>query len=243
MKKTILLLTLCLVCLSGCAFIREIIGEIFGPSPTPTPTPMPSPTATPVDPNILISETLRNNRTVGAYSNMAFTADGFLGSGGWWYLRYTIPTTSRGYIEFDARGFQQNEGEEFEGDLLTMWNADEGLEYETTTFLYELQKRGKLSAAYAANSLRVRMIVNKAWYIGDYKILEWNPAQTYHFRIEWGNGITTVYRSGMLVNRLQYVGEFSPRRHVIQIGSNSESRRKREAPHNILISNVVIGKR
>lgn len=214
------------------------------PTPGPTPQPTVSPgTTTPL--NVLVNESLTDGRTTGQLSNAALTPGGAQLRGTEGYIRYSIPTTPHGYIEFSARGFQQNEihgGSEFKGVLVTMWSGNDGYDYENAPFVFELRKYGFIEGRPdASNSMFFKIKSNGTWETSEYHVMSWNPSQTYRFRIEWGGGRAMVWRDGYLETSGTYSAEFHPSNHQIQIGANPL--RAKESPANLLISNVVVGAR
>lgn len=205
-------------------------------------------TSTPLPENVYVSESLRDGVTVGTFDDATLKPEGLQLHGGTGFIRYNVPTLSRGYVEFNAKGFEHNElhgGSEFKAVLLTMWGGNEGYIYETAAYIYELRKFGYIDGRPdASNCLEVRMITNHDWNHGARYIHDWDPNTTYRFRVEWGDGVTTVYRDGEMAAITAYNGEFAPSSHMIQIGANAVSpysHRHKESPHNLLISEVVIG--
>ena len=204
--------------------------------------------------NIIIRESLKDGRSEGLVrEHKEFTAEGLQFQGGWWSLRYSIPTTPNGYAEFSAKGFVHDElhgGTEFKPMLFSMWNRDDGYDYDRSSHIYELRKFGYIQGHRDANALDLRLKVGSEeedWNHGKRYVPnhDWDPNKTYRFRIEWGNGQTTVYLDGKAISSATYHDEFAPSNHHIQIGANAENTfqgRWKEAPHDLLISDVVIGK-
>ncbi len=213
----------------------------------------PAPTATPLPAGTLISESLKDGQTSGVVTDgdfpAEFTAEGIQFNGGWWSLRYSIPRTPRGYLEFNARRFVHNElhgGSEFKSLLVSMWDAGGGYDYDFSTYIYEFRKFGAIIGHPAANAVDLRFKVDpNDWEdAGHRPVLSWDSHTTYRFRVEWGSGRTAVYRDGEEVLSATFHGEFAPNTHMIQIGSNVENpfrHRWKEAPHDLLISDVMIG--
>lgn len=199
----------------------------------------------------LVFESLKNGQTTGFYEDARFTADGLLLENGDGYLEYSIPTTPNGYVEFNAKGFEQDEyygGGEFKSALFTMWDGNTAYHYENAAYFYELRKFGHIQGRPdASNALDLRVSTRTGqWHHGHRTVLRWDPNQTYRFRIEWGYGSTTVYRDGAPITSATVSPDFTPGNHMIGIGANLRSvmpSRRREAPHNIVISDVVIATR
>ncbi len=219
-----------------------------GTSSTPGSAPaVPEGTPTPLPGNVHVSESLQNGVTAGTYDDATLTAEGLQLHGGTGYIQYIVPTTPAGYVEFNAKGFEQDElhgGSEFKSVIMTMWGGGDYL-YETMPYAYEFRKFGYIEGRPdASNALEVRMITEHDWSHGSRYIHGWDPSVPYRFRVEWGNGLTRVYRDGVEVASASYHGEFAPAQHVIQIGANRASslpHRHKESPHNLLITDVEIG--
>lgn len=211
------------------------------PQPAPQPEPEPMPAA---GGNIIISESLKDGKSVATIGGGNFTSEGVQLSGGEGYVSYLIPMTSRGYIEFKAKGFQYNElhgGSEYKGVLLTMWDDRVGYSYDNASFIFELRKYGYIEGRRdATDTLWFKIKSNGEWTENPRTVLSWDPETTYKFRIEWGNGETRVIRDGQTTATGKYRAEFAPSGHKIQIGANPL--RGRKTAHNLLIADVVIGR-
>lgn len=198
------------------------------------------------DPNVLVYDTLKNGTTVGTINDGTFTDEGLQLHEGWGSVGYSIPTTPNGYAEFSVKGLRENEvheDSEFKGVLFTMWSGTDGYIYYGGNFVYELRFFGLIPGrADATNSLSVRVLSNGEWEVGRRYVLGWDPNHTYRFRVEWKDGSTAVYRDDALVFTSPYRAPFSPNDHRLQIGGNTENpARRKESPHDLLISDVVIG--
>jgi hypothetical protein len=203
----------------------------------PTPTPLPA--------GAILGETLQDGYTSGIINNATFTAHGLRLHGGDGFIRYSVPTLSQGYVEFSAAGFVSNElhgGSEFKAILLSMWSGDHGYDYAQSSFIFELRKFGYISGRPdATDCLAVRVKSNGSWQTGQFFVLSWNPNFRYKFRVEWSGGQVTVLRDGQVVATGSYVPDFSPSNHQIQIGAQPLG--LKESPHDLLLSDVVIGRR
>ncbi len=196
-----------------------------------------------LDENVLIYDTLKDGQTDGTLSDGSLTNEGAQLYGLNGYVGYSIPTTPNGYIEFNARGFQQDElhgGSEYKSVLLTMWSGNDGYSYEHVPFIFELRKYGYIEGRPdASNAFFFKIKSNGVWEEGHFHVLGWDPNKTYRIRVEWGGGSTRAFRDGELVATGSYYGGFSPSNHKIQIGANPL--RGRQSPEGLLISDVVIG--
>lgn len=196
------------------------------------------------EPDIFVKESLKNQQTKGAINeHTEWTSEGLKLKGGEGFIRYKIPSTPRGFVEFKARGFVPNElhgGSEYKGILLSMWDEEEGYDYGGQ-FIFELRKYGYIEGRRdATDSVWMKILSNGEWGEAPKKPVSWDPNKTYHFRLEWGGGEAKIYRDSELLNTGPYRAEFVPPQHLVQIGANPL--RARTCPYNIVLSDVVIGK-
>jgi hypothetical protein len=193
---------------------------------------------------VMFSETLKDGQTAGEVSGGTFTPQGVQLHGGNGFIRYSIPTTPSGYIEFNAQGFIPGElhgGTEYKAVLSTMWSGSEGYSYENSAYIFELRKYGYIQGRPdASDAFFFKIKSQGVWEEGHFHVLSWDAGATYRIRIEWGNGQTRAFRDGALVATGSYHGQFAPSNHQIQIGA--QPLRQRVSPHNLLISDVVVGR-
>jgi hypothetical protein len=187
---------------------------------------------------------LKDSRTVGIINDGTLIQGlGLQLSGGSGFIRYSIPTTPSGFVQFDATGFVQDElhsGSEFKAMLLSMWSGSGGYSYENAAFIFEVRKYGHIEGRPdASNCLMFKIKSQGTWEQSPFHVLSWNPGRTYRIRVEWGGGQTRVYRDEQVVGTGVYSGTFAPADHQVQIGAQPLG--SRESPHNLLISDVVIG--
>lgn len=250
-------LHLLLLLLVGFAFIVSGCEKLDDEDPPPLPSsyhiPAPYPESTTSETTetssyenqgySFVSESLKDGETSGYVSDGYFTGDGLQLSGGDGFIRYSIPTTSSGYVEFSASGFIPGEiygGSEFKAVLLTMWSGNDGYSYESAPFIFELRKYGYIEGRPdASDSLIFKIKSNGVWEAGAFHVLSWSSSKTYRFRIEWSGGQAQAFRDEILVATGTYYGEFAPGNHQVQIGA--QPLKQKESPHNLLISDVVIG--
>jgi hypothetical protein len=270
-SKTLFILTCVLVMgiLVACAELLDDIGDFIdtlpdpettptpGPEETPTPTetplptvtpeptetpeiPTPTPTATPVPlpDNVFFIGFDQAETRYGKVKDGVYTTESR-----WWYAHWEIPTTASGYIEFTAKGFQQDElygGTEFKSVLVSMWSGEDGYDYANAPYIFEIRKYGFIKdRPDASNAFKAKIKSRGEWEESGYVTRDWDPEKEYHFRIEWGNSTVLVFRDGEHVLTGQYNGPFAPTKHQIQLGANP----RRYAPKGLVISNVIIGKK
>jgi hypothetical protein len=202
-----------------------------------------NPTSSSLSANAILSESLKNGQTVGTINEGTLTSQGLQLHGVNGFIRYAIPTTSAGYIEFSAKGFVMDElhgGSEFKAALVTMWSGNDGYNYAGSSFIFEVRKFGWIEGRPdATNCLTIRVKSNGRWEHGPFHVLFWDPNTTYRFRLEWQGGQAGVLRDGVVVATGPYTEPFAPSNHQVQIGAQPLG--SKEGPNNILISDVVIG--
>ncbi|MBD3307798.1 hypothetical protein GF339_15290 [candidate division KSB3 bacterium] len=224
------------------AVVLVFVGCGDSDNDSPTATTSASPTES-VPPNAILSESLQDGQTDGTINAATFTDEGLHLFGGDGFITYSIPTTSAGYAEFSAKGFVQDElygGTEFKAALFTMWSGNDGYDYANAPFILEVRKFGYIEGRPdASNCLTVRVKSQGVWEHGHFNIVGWDPSVNYRFRIEWGGGEVRVYRDGQLITSEMYIDPFAPSNHQVQIGA--QPRGRKEGPHDIVISDVVIG--
>ncbi len=208
-----------------------------------TPSTSSTPTQVELPENVILSESLTDGSTVGAVYDGTLTGVGLQLHGIDGFIRYAIPTTASGYIEFNASGFLQDElhgGSEFKAAVVTMWSGDDGYDYRTSGYIFEVRKFGYISGRPdASNAVTVRVKSNGIWEEGHFHVLSWDPGITYRIRVEWQAGQAAVLRDDVVVATSAYVDPFAPSNHQIQIGAQVYGSKK--GPANLLISDVVIG--
>ena len=195
------------------------------------------------EPNIIIRESLKDGRSEkGSINQGDFTAEGLQMRGNDWYLKYEIPTTPQGFIEFSVRGFIENEGkeeglDEYKGLLVTMWDDRPG----QSPFVFQLRKYGYIEGRPdATDAFKFKITSHGRTEESGYYRPSWDPNKLYRFRVEWGGGSTRILRDDQELLTGTYHGEFTPSNHSVQIGANSLFRKK--TAHDLLISDVIIGK-
>jgi hypothetical protein len=197
-----------------------------------------------LEPNILLKDSLKDGQTKGIPNeHTEWTQGGLKLREGYGFIRYKIPSTPRGFVEFNARGFIPEElhgGSEYKGILLSMWDEEEGYDYDGQ-FIFELRKYGYIEGRRdATDSVWMKILSNGEWGEAPKKHFSWDSNKIYRFRLEWGGGEAKIYRDNELLNTGHYRPEFAPPQHLVQIGANPL--RGRRCPHNIVISDVVVGK-
>jgi hypothetical protein len=206
--------------------------------------------STPTEP-YHIWETLKDGQTQGEILYGTLTPEGLQFHGGLWYIKYVIPTTTKGYLQFSARGFIPNEFHpelgglhttEYKSVLISMWN--DILPYCGNHHLIEVMKFGYIKGRPDATDCIVFSAQGGSAFHEDrtFSVLPWDQNHTYTIRLEWEPDYVSFYRDGEFVDSHYYEGVFAPNPHVVYIGV-PPIRPYAFTPYDLLISDVTIGPR
>jgi len=189
---------------------------------------------------LLISDPLTNGTSVGSVRGGEFTASGWRINNLDEYIRYEIPSTSIGFVEWENTGLRSTNADPEAYMLFAMWDPASG-EFRTNPFRSNIQK---LDTNHNPPYVRFRFISDGDERNTGYNFLGWEPSQRYRFRVEWGPGTSRnearVFVDGVEVMKVEYTPDYEPRTHWVEIGVN-ESRN--ESCVGAVFSNVRIGRR
>ncbi len=189
---------------------------------------------------ILIQDALTNGTSVGTVRGGEFTSDGWRINNLDDYIRYEIPSTSSGIVEWDNIGLRRTNENVEAYMMFAMWDPGSG-EFRENPFRVNIQK---LDTQHNPPYVRLRFISDGDERNTGYNELDWNPSQRYRWRVEWGPGTgrnqARVYVNGIEVMRVEYTPVYEPRTHWVEMGVN-ESRN--ESCIGAIYSNVRIGRR
>jgi hypothetical protein len=190
--------------------------------------------------SILIQDPLTNGLSVGTVRGGEFV------SGGWRinnldeHIRYEIPSTSNGFLEFEAMGLRPQNYAPQAYMLFAMWDPSSG-EFRTNRFRVNVQK---LDTNHLPPYMRLRFISHRDERNTGFNKLDWDPARRYRFRLEWGpaedRNQARFYIDGIEVMSVGYGPVYDPITHWVELGVN-ESRA--ESLIGAIYSNVRIGRR
>lgn len=204
--------------------------------------------STPTEP-YYIWETLKDGQTQGEILNGTLTPEGLQFHGERWYIKYVIPTTTKGYVQFSAKGFVPSEFHpelgglhttEYKSVLISMWNDIPP--YSGNHHLIEVMKYGFIKGRPDATDCIVFSAQGGPVFHEDstFSVLPWDASANYVMRLEWEPDWVSFYRDGVLVDSHYYQGMFAPNPHVVYIGV-PPIRPFAFTPADILISDVTIG--
>jgi hypothetical protein len=189
---------------------------------------------------LLIQDPLTNGTSVGSVRGGEFTSDGWRINNRDEYIRYEIPSTSSGFVEWENLGLRSTNADAEAYMLFAMWDPGSG-EFRENPFRVHIQK---LDTEHNPPYVRFRFISDGDERNAGYNELDWEPSQRYRWRVEWGPGTdrneARVFVNGIEVMRVEYTPDYEPRTHWVEMGVN-ESRD--ESCIGAIFSNVRIGRR
>lgn len=197
---------------------------------------------TPVD-GILVSDPLTNGMSVGEVGGGEFRAGGWFTTDANSYIRYRIPTTVNGFVEFDVTGLRNPNPNSNKRNLMIMWDPSRG-DYTENPFRVHIAKfdtrlvdRWHMRLRFISNGQETNIGIDK---------FDWDRNRIYHFRLEWGAfpAIVSSQRARVLLDGREimarnYDNLYRPSTHWVELGMGPRSETLEQA----LYSNVTIGVR
>ena len=189
---------------------------------------------------LLIQDPLTNGTSVGSVRGGEFTSNGWQINNLDEYIRYEIPPTSNGFVEWENLGLRPTNAAPEAYMMFAMWDPSRG-EYRENPFRVHVRK---LDTRHNPPYVRFRFISEGDERNTGYNFLDWEPSQRYRWRVEWGPGTdrnqASVFVNGIEVMQVAYGPEYAPKTHWVELGVN-ESRN--ESCIGAVYSNVRIGQR
>ncbi len=188
---------------------------------------------------VLVSDPLTNRSSLGQVNGGEFTPQGWRINTKDDFIRYDVPPITSGYVEWDNIGLAPQNHYHDNYMLFGMWDPTLG-HFRDNPFRVNIQK---LDTNHNPPYVRLRWIANGEQHNGGHNFLNWDPAQTYHWRIEWGPiaGVRTarVLLNGQPIISMQYSRVYRPQTHWIELGIAA----RHESIVGAVYANVVIGSR
>ena len=196
----------------------------------------------PVD-DIYVFDPLTNGMSVGEVGGGEFRAGGWFTTDAKSFIRYRIPPTVNGFVEFDVTNLRNPNPRSEKRNLMIMWDPTAG-DYTDNPFRVHIAKYDtKLVTRW---HMRLRFIANGQETNTGVDFFDWDPNQIYHFRLEWGafpEIVSTqrvqVLMDGRAVMVRNYDNLYKPSTHWVELGMAPRSETLEQA----LFSNVTIGVR
>ncbi|MGH9323897.1 MAG: hypothetical protein ACRD3V_28935 [Vicinamibacteria bacterium] len=219
---------------------RAEMGATTGPFSSATEFSVNAPgfaSGTPLN-GVLVYDPLTNGTSVGVRVGGEFTPEGWQVKSRSDYIRYAVPTTEAGYVEWDNSNMEDVVPDK-QWMLFAMWDPSRG-GYTQNAYRVGLQK---LDSGHRSPYFRVRWISNGEQYDFGNDFEEWDLFKTYRIRVEWGPGIGSqivrVFIDGQEQYSQTYVNIYRPATHWIELGVQE----RKESIVGVIYSNVEIGTR
>jgi hypothetical protein len=197
---------------------------------------------TPVN-TILVSDPLTTGLSVGEVGGGEFRSGGWMATDALSYIRYEIPTTPNGYVEFDVTNLRNPNPHSDKRNLMIMWDPTRG-EYTTNPFRVHIAKLD--TNTVTRWHMRLRFISNGQETNTGFDFFDWDPNRIYNFRLEWGAfpSVVSSQRARVLLDGREvmvrnYDPLYRPSTHWVELGMAPRSETLEQA----IYSNVVIGVR
>jgi hypothetical protein len=198
-----------------------------------------SPAPTPAGPGEIF-DPLTNGTSVGEVRGGRFVSGGWQVTSRGDFLRYVVPTIESGYVEWENVGLAPRNPAHDLYTLFGMWDPSRG-DYRENPYRVHVRKLD--TQGHNPPYLRLRFISGGEEHNEGFDFLQWNPSQTYRFRVEWGPGgggnEARVLLDGRVVIRTGYGPAYRPRDHWIEMGVEERA----ESIVGTIYKNVRIGRR
>ncbi len=197
---------------------------------------------TPIN-NIYVSDPLTTGMSVGEVGGGQFRAGGWFATNASSYIRYEIPTTRNGFVEFQVTNLRNPNPRSDKRSLMIMWDPTRG-DYTENPFRVHIAKfdTNLVTRWY----MRLRFISNGEETNTGTDFFDWDPNHIYSFRLEWGAfpAIVSSQRvqflmDGRVIMTRNYDNHYEPSTHWVELGMGPRNETLEQA----LYSNVTIGVR
>jgi len=193
---------------------------------------------------LYVFDPLTNGSSVGEVGGGGeFKREGWMATNALSYIRYEIPTTPNGFVEFDVTNLRNPNPHSDKRALMIMWDPTKG-DYTTNPFRVTLSK-------FDTNivdrwHLRLRFISQGDEANTGIDFYQWDPQRVYGFRMEWGAfpAIVSTQRvqvlmDGRVILARNYDRLYVPDTHWVELGMAPRAESLEQATY----SNVRIGVR
>ena len=198
--------------------------------------------STPVG-SVFVSDPLTNGVSVGEVGGGEFQTEGWMATDALSYIRYDIPTTPNGFVEFQVSNLMDLNPHSAKRNLLIMWDPTRG-DYTENPFRVHIAKYD--TRLVNRWHMRLRFISNGQETNTGINLFDWDPSRTYTFRLEWGafpeivsSQRARVLLDGAVIMTRNYDPLYRPAQHVVELGMAPRA----ESLEQAIYSNVTIGVR
>lgn len=193
--------------------------------------------------SIYVSDPLTNGTSVGEVFSGDFNARGWMATEAAAYIRYEIPPTPNGFVEFQVTNLRDPNPRSDKRALLIMWDPTKG-EFTDNPFRVNVSKYDTNLVTFG--HLRLRWISQGEERNTWTDFYDWNPNHVYTFRMEWGAfpEIVSSQRVRLLLDGSEilvrnYDKIYRPGTHWVELGMAP----REESLEQAIYSNVTIGVR
>jgi hypothetical protein len=192
---------------------------------------------------VYISDPLTNGTSVGEVYSGTFNARGWMATDAAAYIRYEIPSTPNGFVEFQVTNLRNPNPRSDKRALLIMWDPSKG-DFTDNPFRVNISKYDTELVTFG--HLRLRWISQGEERNTWTDFYDWHPEHIYTFRMEWGAfpQVTTTQRVRLLLDGSEilvrnYDKIYRPTTHWVELGMAP----REESLEQAIYSNVTIGVR
>jgi hypothetical protein len=193
--------------------------------------------------SLLVYDPLTNGSSVGEVGGGSFRERGWIATDALSYIRYDIPTTPNGFVEFQVTNLMTINPHNDKRNLMIMWDPSRG-EYTTNPYRVHIAKYDR--RLVNRWPMRFRFISNGQETNTGIDLYEWDPQRVYTFRLEWGAfpEIVSSQRARVLLDGVEIMARnydpiYRPAQHVVELGMAPRA----ESLEQAIYSNVRIGVR
>lgn len=197
---------------------------------------------TPVN-NVYVFDPLTSGMSVGEVGGGEFRAGGWFTTDANSFIRYQIPPTVNGFVEFDVTNLRNPNPRSEKRNLMIMWDPTKG-DYTENPFRVHIAKFD--TNLVTRWHMRLRFIAAGQERNTGFDFFDWDPNHVYNFRLEWGSfpSIVSTQRVHVLMDGREvmvrnYDNLYRPSTHWVELGMAPRSETLEQA----LFSNVTIGVR
>jgi hypothetical protein len=192
---------------------------------------------------VYVFDPLTNGTSVGRVSGGEFHAEGWMATNAVSYIRYEIPTTPNGFVEFQVTNLRDPNPRSDKRSLICMWDPTRG---DITANPYRVNIAKFDTNLVDRWHMRLRFISNGQETNTGIDFYQWDPGKVYTVRMEWGafpaivsSQRVRVLLDGREIMTRNYDPLYRPATHRVELGMAQREESLEEA----IYSNVTIGVR
>ena len=178
--------------------------------------------STPVG-SVFVSDPLTNGVSVGEVGGGEFQTEGWMATDALSYIRYDIPTTPNGFVEFQVSNLMDLNPHSAKRNLLNhVGPHTRRLHRESFPSPYRQVRHATRESLAHAASVSSRTARRRNTGIN---LFDWDPSRTYTFRLEWGafpeivsSQRARVLLDGAVIMTRNYDPLYRPAQHVVELG-------------------------